>query len=434
MSEPGGLAFDSSGVLYVANKSGSISEVYRNGVDAVVVSPLISTGLSGPDIFGTVTGSYNLIGSNVVLSGIANGTNGNIVGQAALLSSNGVPLTGSPAIQAGGPSLPWPKRGTGDQTIYVNNAATIASTPGQFYIEIDGEEMLVSNINLAANTITVTRQVNNFSFAPQAGDPVYLLGANGSLRATPPDMGAVQVTPISGPTLGSLAPAHIPVGHSYSASIAIFDYDFGTGPFTISNYSGPGSLVASVSGNNITISGTAPNTPQTITFSVGIKDSNGATASKSYTLVVDPYTVTNTSTDSSVVGSLPYEVAEADSDTSGTAITITFAAGTGQPFATPQTIALAGTLGLDNTDESITINGPAAGLTLQGSNNVSNFFGVFTVAANTTASIANLTISNGADYVGGGIYNAGILTVSNATLSGNMASGYGGGIFNYSVR
>lgn len=56
---------------------------------------------------------------------------------------------------------------------------------------------------------------------------------------------------------------------------------------------------------------------------------------------------------------------------------------------------------------------------------------VFIVNVNVTATFQNMTIANGAAGVvaGGGIYNAGTLTISNSTFSGNNASD-GGGIMN----
>ena len=36
-------------------------------------------------------------------------------------------------------------------------AAAIASTPGNYVIQIDNEQMLVTNVNVAANTLTVQR-------------------------------------------------------------------------------------------------------------------------------------------------------------------------------------------------------------------------------------------------------------------------------------
>src|SRR5262249_19789096 len=79
-------------------------------------------------------------------------------------------------------------------------------------------------------------------------------------------------------------------------------------------------------------------------------------------------------------------------------------------FATTGTIAL--TSGELDITESVTINGPgASALTVSGSHRST----VFDVAGSTIhVTIHDLTIADG-----GGIYNAGTLTVSNSTLSGN---------------
>src|ERR1700736_1533581 len=58
---------------------------------------------------------------------------------------------------------------------------------------------------------------------------------------------------------------------------------------------------------------------------------------------------------------------------------------------------------------------------------------VFEIASGTTVAISGLTIENGTGNQGGGIYNAGTLTATTCTLSGNWASGFfgsGGGIYN----
>ena len=58
-------------------------------------------------------------------------------------------------------------------------------------------------------------------------------------------------------------------------------------------------------------------------------------------------------------------------------------------------------------------------------------------AASTSATAARCGLSNStvqenyAEYAGGGIYNAGTLTVINSTLSDNDAGEIGGGIYNY---
>jgi hypothetical protein len=58
---------------------------------------------------------------------------------------------------------------------------------------------------------------------------------------------------------------------------------------------------------------------------------------------------------------------------------------------------------------------------------------VFEIGSGITVAISGVTIENGTNNYGGGIYNAGTLTVTNCTLSGNWASGFfgeGGGIYN----
>lgn len=79
-------------------------------------------------------------------------------------------------------------------------------------------------------------------------------------------------------------------------------------------------------------------------------------------------------------------------------------------------------------DKNLTITGPGANqLTISGTNNWS----VFNIQ-NGTVIISGLTITNGEESHGGGIYNAGNLTLIACTVSGNTAD-YGGGIYNYST-
>src|SRR5262249_43243476 len=53
---------------------------------------------------------------------------------------------------------------------------------------------------------------------------------------------------------------------------------------------------------------------------------------------------------------------------------------------------------------------------------------VLQVNAGATVSLSGLTLANGSSPSGGGIYNTGVLTLTNCTLSGNTATGEGGGI------
>jgi hypothetical protein len=173
------------------------------------------------------------------------------------------------------------------------------------------------------------------------------------------------------------------------------------------------------------------------------------------TFVVTNTADTTVTTDPSYPGSLRWAIGQANART-GTADVITF-----DPtvFATAQTLSLAAvTL---NITDSVSVNGPAAGVTLQGQNanqliNV-NGAGVLNVTLDhltltggrtgTTSGAAigsadeNLTITNcvitGNTTVGStarsgagvAIGTDGSLTVRNSTISGNSARGRGGAIY-----
>jgi Glycoside hydrolase family 44/Bacterial Ig-like domain (group 3) len=191
----------------------------------------------GPDIqvySGTVSGSYNLIGDGQGLTGISNGdANHNQVGTPTApinpllaapivnvdftqtltspvvafnqseipLTNNGGPtqtialVNGSPAIGAGGAVTAVTGPIVGANSIPVADAAGIASTSGQYFILIDGEEMEVTNVNLATNVLTVVRAINGVTATLHSNDPVYLYDdQRGVTRAVPSDIGAYQYT------------------------------------------------------------------------------------------------------------------------------------------------------------------------------------------------------------------------------------------------
>ncbi len=54
----------------------------------------------------------------------------------------------------------------------------------------------------------------------------------------------------------------------------------------------------------------------------------------------------------------------------------------------------------------------------------------FAIAADTHVTIDGLTVQNGLSDVGGGVYNQGVLTISNTTIHSNTAVSNGGGVFN----
>ncbi len=101
---------------------------------------------------------------------------------------------------------------------------------------------------------------------------------------------------------------------------------------------------------------------------------------------------------------------------------------TSNAFATAQTITLSpnlGTLALTGTANPVVIYG-AGVVSVSGNGAV----GVFSVAAGVTATMQNLTITLGSADSGGGIENAGNLTLLNDNFTSNAAVFYGGAIYN----
>lgn len=109
-------------------------------------------------------------------------------------------------------------------------------------------------------------------------------------------------------------------------------------------------------------------------------------------------------------------IEEADALPQGSSITIMVPSGTyGLKLGT-----------LQLTASTITITGASRKTTLISGNNT---FGIMSITQNATASLSQLTISNGKAENGGGIYTTCMLTVSNCRFSGNIASVNGGGIY-----
>ncbi|NJN90641.1 MAG: cadherin-like domain-containing protein [Leptolyngbyaceae cyanobacterium SL_5_14] len=94
--------------------------------------------------------------------------------------------------------------------------------------------------------------------------------------------------------------------------------------------------------------------------------------------------------------------------------------------ATPDTITLtSGQLTFTDSARTVLSGQGADRLTISG-NNTSR---VFEVASGATAFLSSVAIANGLSVTGGGILNAGVLTLSSSQLTNNSAS-FGGGVFN----
>src|SRR5262249_16993856 len=135
-------------------------------------------------------------------------------------------------------------------------------------------------------------------------------------------------------------------------------------------------------------------------------------------------------TDTAVAGQTDLRQAIAQANAAGGDETIVFHSSV---FGSPQTINLSGgPLELSDTTGTESIIGPGNGLTINGG----GWSGVWEVDVGVTASISGLTITGGAttdSNGGGGVFNAGRLTLSGVTVTGNSATAalaLGGGISN----
>ncbi len=97
-------------------------------------------------------------------------------------------------------------------------------------------------------------------------------------------------------------------------------------------------------------------------------------------------------------------------------------------FASHQTITISGMdLFLDNTSGTVSIIGPAAGVTISGGGTTD----VLYLSTGASANISNVAIVDGSSAFGGGISNFGNLNIVDSTISGNTFAGNGAGIDNF---
>ena len=139
------------------------------------------------------------------------------------------------------------------------------------------------------------------------------------------------------------------------------------------------------------------------------------------------YTVTDTSGNAGDTGSLPYAISRANANTNTAGSEITFDT---TDFTTLQTITLSKTLVLDETAGPEVIDGPTVGVAISGNNAVE----VFKIDSGVNAPLSGLTITDGdepgAAGEGGGLNNEGTTTLTNCTITGNIAGDHGGGLYN----
>ncbi len=367
-------------------QAAGIANFFGNPVtlqNTIVATNTTANGANGPDIAGMVTANNCLIGNtNQTIFNSGSGNNfTNVDAMLAPLGSFGGPtqtmalLPGSPAIDAGtsGPGIPsTDQRGLGrvgavDIGAFESQGFSLSAVPGS--------TPQTAQIGTSfANPLAVTVTANNSREPVDGGIVSFVAGR------------------VGGATAILLASSVVIAGGQAAVTAA------------------PNNAVGSY---NVVASG-----PGLSPVSFDLTNDGPAFAS----LVV------NTTSDAAFPGpgllSLREAVLFASLDTLGISA-ITFDE---HVFPAPKTITLTGSaLELTyNTTETISIEGPGAGVTIDGGGRSR----VFQIDAGVTASISGLTITGGnAVQGGGGLFNEGTVTLTNCTVSGDSAE-TGGGLYN----
>ena len=93
-------------------------------------------------------------------------------------------MPGSPAVNTGGPvtalDSTQPMIAAGDTILPVADAAAIAGIAGSDVIQIDQEQMLVTSVDVTANTLTVQRGYNGTMANSHAGNAGVFLATDQS--------------------------------------------------------------------------------------------------------------------------------------------------------------------------------------------------------------------------------------------------------------
>ena len=203
----------SGGALFTLGLNGVVAYVGGPSIGSAsaaqvrAINTIFANSAGGLDIVSnnsTVTGSNNLATQSSSLpSGVASTT-------PALLNLVGLALNGGPtrtlalqspssALNAGGAITTVGAGGVDGSTttIPVANAAVIPISAAPYPIQIDGEQMMVTGVNLNTNTLTVIRGYNGATAASHsAGAGVFfVLDQRGyNYSTSTPDIGAYQHT------------------------------------------------------------------------------------------------------------------------------------------------------------------------------------------------------------------------------------------------
>ncbi len=323
-------------------------------------------------------------------------TSGNLPAGLTLSSNTGV-ITGTPT-QTGSFSFTI----TATDTTYTASSVsgsyslTITSTPAVVNIYSGSDQTAYAGIAFASSLVALVADANgnpvpsqNVTFtAPSSGASLLFSNSATTIAATTDANGYVTVAT---PTANSTAGSYTVTATAGSAS----------GSFSLTNQSMPTYIVTTLADD---ASGTASNcTDQLLSnasldAACSLRDAIAAAASIAQSTLSTP-----------------------------TMPTINFSAtklGLSSSSLSAYSVATNGTLTLTG---NMQIVGPGAGLLSIDGGSAAQ---VFAVNSGVTASLSGLTIANGYTSTGGGINNAGTLTVTNSTFSANNADSSGGAILN----
>jgi len=427
------------GSTFAGNHAANGGGIYTYGPLRLTLSVLAdntaTNATSGPDLLGAVTtdGGGNMIGSTDSATGFTAASNRLNITPLLAASALNTPgtvqtvalLPGSPAINiapctytdsnamaqtlttdARGTTRPQPAGSTCDAGAFESRGFTLSAPTGS------GQNTPLGSAFATALAITV---------APvAAGEPV----ASGQVTFT--------IIAGSGGASGTFTGAGCTVTTGNTvAACAVGVNGTATAPTIIANgTSGTFTVVASTAGVT---------TPTTYTLM------NAFPSPQTYIVTSTTDTVNDIACNTSANGGCTLRQAiNASNVTFGTAAnTITFDPAA---FAVARTITLTAANGTLTLSRAVTITGPTgvARVTLDsgctdcapgGAGTNSSGIRVLLVNSNTTATLANLTITNAhvrttdpGDAYGGGIRNNGALTVTNCTFVNNRADNAGGGI------
>jgi hypothetical protein len=381
ISGVGGGVFNNGGTLSLTNctVSGNSAGTDGGGVDNEPGGTLNLTNctLSGNSATHNGGGAWNngtLNLTNCTLSGNSAGTAGGGVYNVGTLNLTNCTLSGNSATNTGGGVYNY---GTATLTNAIVAGNTTGGNPGGDVTIGAGGTVSGSN-NLLGN------------------NPTFSSGSNNTPNVTVAQLGLARLDDYGGPTQtmallpGSVAIGGVPVN--------------------------------------------APNTPATDQRGVVRNTTTRTTDVGAFQTTATPFVVTTTA-DTGVSGKLTLREAVNLAGVTPGNDTVTF-----DPtvFATAQTITLTqGQINLTNAagvTGTLTVQGTGAGLLSVSGNNASR---VFYLYSGTTAILQNLTVTGGktpgaalGSYGGGVFNNAGVLSLTNCTVTGNSATAVGGGVFN----